>query len=1045
MKHALMVFSIILLICAPLRANEERIPLNSIRRPSDDLIFKGQVLTAEQAWKLQNEADSVDLSLLDPMDSEVWNPSRSELLSNEKVDDLALSQESTLNFKGTISSNQGLIRFNGQIEQSDDDDGVYTVMMSKTLHTALLRKNLLRKLGYIIPAIKYLPKLKVTFSSIEQRDIFLTKSIPEATYGAPSRWLGFNHNDLKDDQLEITLHDVAVLKPSQSDHYNVAMGVPSKVLTSRTLRSLIIPYALLNLGESVNKFPWNVGQVDNEYLSLPHFFPTARFNATMDDALWMARILKDLKEDDFKEIVRDAFFPKAVEVIVLEKLKARRNALLEILELETNKLSVNLTPDFGELLDDGQLTKEDWKGYATRFAHGDPESPFKDFEYFAFSKIQNSVLSNLVTLVNDKLSVFDPTQERLEFMNDQFQEGLDHFVETGEFMEFGVGTWFSPTLDGKLIMSRDIVVGNYLGTDNLVQLADTVGVGVSLGGVLGIENALEFSSLAVSAEVSVVRTYTHLKPVKTLKESFKEPYKNVIVPLIKRNLAKRFDELAAVKDQEIGELDEDEVDPRLEVIEGLLLEINEGLGVGETLLITDRITPQLMGNGGANIMGTRVSLSAGVSGVFIKRLQIYRKDASTIQIYEDKGKGRTLLMSVAMSKYIPILRLSQSQTKGKYSVEVRDVNISTNLEENPHLFTNALGLHQLFDENSSELLDVNTDSTLIEGEFKDNSSKFSLLVWKAKYLKGNLDVSVTPERGPTANFVILNKESQSGINYQAFVYEVLNYYMGQWFEDLPISPQIDPETYKNPGQSIFGVSETEGTRFEARDNEGVMEYPLLALTYRKEGWSARKRRLKKYIEEINDDFGFTLFDGRSLDNAQGLRLFDINVNINIYDSGIEKLRNLDDDEIKELSREYSRSRSGECGSSRRNNRIRTARTLIECGNLNILRDKNKKCQRLDKSSHLTKEMGQCLVDLAAQMKKDLEFKDFISLIGVDNLYIYGLINGFRTESEILNEPIRSHSMGAIKGKYWNGPIERVKEILGVQSGEFNGLWIRETL
>ncbi|MBC96840.1 MAG: hypothetical protein CME63_03765 [Halobacteriovoraceae bacterium] len=1042
MKYFLMVWCLSLIFCSPVSAVEERIPLKSKRKPSDDLIYQGKRLSAEEIYRLSLTED-IDLSQLNPIESEVW--SSQPISENQSGVSINISSNSELHFKGVITSNQGLVRFNGQLEEGTQDDGIYTVMMSKTLHTTLLRDALLKRLGYIIPTIKYYPKVNIRFDSVEQRDHFLTKSLPEGTYGAPSRWLGFDHKKLKDDQLTITLFDVALLRPDQRDHYNVAMGVPSKVLTSRTLRSLILPYALLNLGESVNKFPWTVGKIDNEYLTLPHFFPTARFSATLDDLRWMARRLKEIPREEFFQFVDEAAFPEPVARIVREKLLARRNSLLELLDIKFEPFSVNLQPTYEGEIVRGQLVREDWKGYATRFAHGDPESPFKDFEYFAFSKIQNAALSNLISLVNDKLSVFDPSEKRLEFLKDQFEDGLNHFVETGEFKEFGVGTWFSPTLDGRLIMSRDIVVGNYLGTDNLVQLADTVGVGISLGGVVGIENALEFSSLAVSGEVSAVRTYTHLKPVKTLKESFKEPYKNLIVPLIKKKLAEKFYELSEVKNESLDrELEEDEVDPRMEIIESLLEEVNQSLGVGETLLITDRITPQLMGTGGASVMGTRVSLSGGISGVFVKRLQIYRKDASTIQIYEDRGRGKNLLMSVAMSKYIPILRLNQTRSKGKYSVKVTDVNINTDLSDNPHLFTNTLGLHQLLDDGSSEMLSVNSKSHIIEGDYKDDSTKFSLLVWKSKYLRGNLDVAVTPDQGPTANFVILNKQSQSGINYQAFVYEVLNYYLGEWFKDLPIKPSLDSETFKNPGQSIFGVSETEGVRFEARDIDGKMENSLLSLSFRKEGWSASKRKLKKYIKDLNEQFGFQLFDSRDLDNAKGLKLFDINVNINIYESGIQALRNLDNDRLTGLSREYARQRRGECRSIRRT-RIRTARTMIECGNLNILKDKNDACKRMDQRDYLSREHGQCLVELAQQMKKDLEMDDFIHMIGIDHLYIYGVINGFRTDSEILNEPIRSHTLGTIKSKYWNGPVERVKEILGVQSGEFNGFWMRETL
>lgn len=1046
MKSILVVFSVAYLFCSMVSpsiwANDERIPLQSNRRPSDDLVYNGSVLTAEEAWRLQNQNSSVDLSQLNPLVSEVWNP---EVAGEDvNIDELDINSESTLTFKGTIASNKGLTRFNGQLDDASGD-GVYTVVMSKTLHTALLRRNILRKLGFVIPAMKYLSKVNIKFANKEERDYFLTKSVPQGTYGTPNRWLGFDYTELKDDQLTLTLNDVMVLKPKESDHINVAMGVLSKTLTSRTLRSLIVPYALMNLGESVNKFPWKVGKIDNEYLTLPQFFATARFNATMDDVLWMARKVEKLTDKDYQQIVANSHFPAPVAKIVVEKIKSRRNSLLEILKIKTSPLAVNFEPEYEKEIKKGQLVREEWKGYASRFAHGDPDSPFKGFQYFAFSKIQNSILSDLLSYVNSKLSKFDPNEKRFDFFKKQFQDGLDHYVQTGEFKQFGVGTWFSPTLDGKLIMSRDIVVGNYLGTDNLVQLADTIGVGVSLGGVLGIENLMDFTSFSINGQVSAVRTYTHLKPVKTLKASFKEPYRNMIVPLIKRKLAKKFEEMSAIKDEPVPQqLGKDEKDPRIKEIEGLLEEINKGLGVGETLLITDRITPQLLANGGASVMSTKVSLSAGVTGVYIKRLQIYRKDASTIQIYQDKGLGRTLLMSVSLSHYIPILRYSQSQMKGKYKVKLTDVDITSDLSENPHLFTNALGLYQIFDEGSSEVLEVNSNPYTIEGGFKDNLNKYSLLVWKAKYLKGDLDLKVTPKNGKSANFVVLNKESQSGINYQAFVTEVLNYYMGQWFKDKKIIPSIAPETYKNPGQSIFGVSETQGVHFEARERDGKMELPLLSLESKKEGWSASKKRLKKYIEKINKDFGYKLFDERDLDNAKGLKLFNISVNINIYDKGIAVLRKLSDHKLYELSRRYSSERRGECRSRSRTH-IRTARSLIECGNLNILRDKNKTCKRMDRTSELTKDLGGCLVELAQQMKKDLEFSDFISLIGKENLYIYGSINGFRADSEILNDPIPANTLGHIQGKYWNGPVERVKEILGIQSGEFNGFWLRETL
>ncbi len=1019
---------------------EERVPLESVRQPSDDLIYRGQRISAEEAWKLQKDPRRpLDLSTLSPGDSEVW---KNQMVShlNPGLDQLPLDERGVYSFQGTLISNQGIIRFN--VVPENGANRVFTILMEKTLHTTLLRRNLLRKLGYVIPAMKYLPSLKVSFESKEERDLFLTKKLPEATYGAPSRWLGRDHTKLADNQLTIELNDVVALMPSETDHYNVAMGLPPKRIGNRTLRSLLIPYALANLGESVNKFPWTVGRIDNDSIVLPHF-TSASINTSIDDARWSIRRMAALKRRDFQEIVEKSHFPAAVGKLVVEKLVSRRNSLIELFEENHQDLAVNTRPNSGSLLKEGRLTQEDWRGYASRFSHGEPDSPFKDFQYFIFSKIQNAGISNLIDLVNKKISLFDPSEKKIEFLKSEFEQGLNHYVETGELLEVGVGTWFSPIVDGQLILSRDIVVGNYLGTDNMVQLADTIGVGITLGGMLGIENIPNFPQAAIRGGVSAVRTYTHLKPVKTLKASFKEPYKNLLVPIMKLQLKKKLNDLASIADANTEEVEEGETDPRLSAIEELLDIINTQLGVGESILVTDRLTPNLMVQGGTNIMKTSVSLGLGVSAVVMRRLHLYRKDAKTIQVYEDKGKGWTLSFSANVDNRIPIIRLTTSRTDGKYRVRMHSVDINTNLKENPALFTNAKALHYLLEEGSSELLEVAEKPYQLETDFLDHSTKLSFLVWRSKYLKGDADFTVTTPKGSKSEYMSLTAQSQSGINYQSFTYDVLNYYMKDLFEGLSFTPSLNPERFRNPGQSIFGVSITESARFEARKKQGILYRPFLSLSSRREGWSGTTRKLKEYVAKINTEYEANLFNPRALDDTSALRLFDISVNINIYEEGIQRLKYLSQGEIQQISRRYNSDRRSKCQSrTRRRRRIRTARSLIECGNLNNLVNKSNTCKRQVDNS---KAQSKCLLELAQMMKKALKFSDFSNLIGHDNIYVFGVINGFRKNSEILNEPIRSNTLGRVRGRYWNGPIDRVREVLDFQNGEFKGLWIRETL
>ncbi len=1024
-------------------AQEERIPLNSQRQPSNDLLFQGRVLTAEEARHLLRDADlNLDLSQLDPVPSALWaNGIQSVLDTN--IDNIPMTEEESYEFKGTITSNQGLIRFN--VIPEKNKARVFTVLMEKTLHTTLLRRNLLRKLGYIVPAMKYLKKIKVNFRSIHERDTFLTKELPESTYGAPSRWLGFNHKDLSDDQLSLTFHDVVGFMPSETDHYNLAMGVPPKRLTTRTLRSLLIPYALLNVGESINKLPWTVGRIDNETLLLPHF-SYANMNTTLDDAKWALRRLALLDRKDWEEVVKEAYFPKAVEKVLIEKLVSRRNSLVSLLSLESEKLAFSTDVSHEGQLAKGQITQEDWPGYASRFAHGEPDSPFKDFQFFIFSKIQNSTISNLLEYVNDELSLFEPSDKKLDFLKNQFEDGLEHYVETGEFKEYGVGTWFSPIVNGNLILSRDIVVGNYLGTNNLVQLADTIGVSVTLGGILGIENVPRWPIASATGTLSAVRTYTHLKPVKTLKATFKEPYRNMIVPLMKLKLKKKLDDLANIPNQAGGDVSEDGIDPRLKAIEELIQEVNTQLGVGESLLITDRLTPNLKVSGSFNMLETQFSLSAGTSGTMVRRLHLFRKDASTIHIYEDKGHGLSLSASASLDHLIPVVKINGDRTNGKYRVKMHSININSDLTENPKLFVNAKALHYLLEEGSSELLEVQEKPYIVEGDFDDRAVKLSFLVWRSKYLKGDNEISITTPTENRTDYVSLTSESQSGINYQSFTYDVLNYYLKDWAKDLPITPELDTERFKNPGQSLMGVSETVSARYEARKQDDKLTTPFLALSTRREGWSASKNKLLRYINEFNDQYNNRLFDPRSIENSAGLNLFDISVSTNIYEAGIERLKNVTAETLERIGRRYAGERSRFCGViERRNFNIRTASRFKQCKNLNFMKDKARDCQRIRRQDGDSKKQAKCSMDLAKTMVRDLEFKDFLSIVGEENIYVYGIINGFRKDSEILNDPILSNTIGRIRGKYWNGPISRVNEIIGIQGGELHGKWIRESL
>ncbi len=1083
MKAALAL--LILLISTALFAQEARIPLESIRMPSDDLLHPelGH-LSPEVAWRLQQDTmNPLDLSKLNPIENDVWKNNITHQ-NDPTLDQVNISSGESVKLIGVIASNSGVFRFN-ILPKSESNNKIYTILLEKTLHTSIMRRNLLRKLGYTVPKMKYLKNIKLSFKDSEEKCEFIKRKIPEATLGAPQRWItdDFEHCNPKNEEetnsdtkeenvsLEVTLKDVVGMEPSETDHYNLALGAPPKMLTSRVLRSLIIPYALLDMGESANKISWFVGREDNKEIILPHF-TSANFNVTYDDALWTMRRFEKLTQADIEDVVTNAHFPKSVETLIVEKVKARYNSLMKLFKVAKEEYSFDseITLGDGKELKDGKLLKIKWDGYAARFAHGDPDSPFQDFQYYIFSKLQSATIEGLMSRVNQELSLFDIGDSRLEYHQDQFEEGLNHFVETGEFLDFGVGTWVAPVVDGRIILNRDIVVGNYLGTDNMVQLADTVGVSINVGAHLGIEGLDYGASVSIRGPVAATISYSHLKPVKTLKATFKEPYLNMIVPLLKLGLKKDLAEIGNFEENfkpvnsnatttadgsatSTPPLSTEEINnQKSAALEKIMEHINKNLGVGESLIVTKRLTPNLTGQVRFPIFqGLSGSVGAGTDMDIVRRLHLYRKDAETIQVYDDNGRGNGFSLSAGLNYYIPVIRLNSKNTFGKYKVRMHEINIALDVEENPSLYENALALVHLLKTGSAELLEAQEKPYVVSTKFHDKSTKFSFLFWRSKQLNKFSNFEVETPKGSKSHYMHLTKAGQTGLNYQAFVKDIGNYYIGKYLVGVSLSG----DTWKNPAHTFYGTAETTMGRYETRlmgEQEDPlmrdMRNPFISLTTRKEGWTAKKSKIKKLMREINTRYGFVLFDNEAYNDAKSLKLYDLTLNVNLYSRAIDNIKKLSTRVIEKFSKRYTRERkwTPACDTRlRRGGLGRKQKLSAKCGNLSVLVREIKSCQKNISRMKNNKVIGNCLLDLAIKMREQLEFQDFKAVVGKDNYYLYGQVNGFRSDSEILNEPIRSNTEGKVGDRFWNGPVEAVLEKIGLQGGEFHGSWIREVL
>jgi hypothetical protein len=1020
---------------------------NNVGIPADDLLYNGTVLRPEEARRLEIKKGKNYLSKLDPVvrRSGVWDNINIEALDSS-LDNMPITDGETVQFKSAIKSNSGFFKFN----VLTDSNKFITLYLDKKLHSTLLRKNILRKLGYKVPSIKHIPTLKVTFPNISSKTKFLSKMLRGAE-GRTSRWI----DESKSTELTLFFRDIAAEDLGDEKLYNFAMGLPGGDLNSRAVRSLIVPYAISNVKESVNKLSWTVGRFgEGNKIELPHFVEHKNFQTTtFNDILWVANKLAKFTRDDYEEVVQKAYFPKAAEKLIVEKLISRSKHLFDLLNITYDKEMYSFDSKVSEApyLLDGKINKIDWTdhGYASEFAAGDSVSPFKDFRFYIYSILQSIGIDSVIARANDELKAFNPNDARMDLARKEFDDGLNHFVKTGEFMDFPVSAWTAPIANGTLIMSRNIVVGNYLGTEARVQFADTFGYAVSLGGMMGLENIDFADQVLLTASARYVKTYTHLKPLKSLKDVFKEEYKNLIVPLLKRNLSKSL--RRAKRNQNTSE---DVITEEAEqtYYSNVVKDISKILGIGESLIITEKIVPKFGGRAKVPLMssGATVGLGATYEHINVKRLQILRKDAKTIQIFDDKGYGNGIDYTISLEYLIPIIRFEHKPFKGAYNVKSYSVNLDIDPKNNPNFMDGIAGLNSIITSGSNEILNSlvednkNVVSSEIKAKFSDKYNKFSFLFWRRQSNNGYTHMDVSASTGLEGEYVSYHNTERSGLNWESFTKDIIQYGLSKLSNGSDLKWAND--IWGNPANSIKGNASTIESHYEAQIKNKKIKEEYMSMGVRYEGWSEGKFDLIKLMNKLNKKFTVKLFTSEQVEKISTLYMYDIHATVNLYKNGVRALKKIARKDLIMHANHYDSIESHR-GRGCKEEKIKSYRVVEDgvskkietCGTMRKAIYNINKCATYESR----KEETNCWLKVGTDIFKSTPFSYFSSLIGENNYYLEGEVNGFRANSEILNRPITSNGYGRKHPKYPYGIINRVQQRIGVQSGEFSGEWLRE--
>lgn len=1019
------------------------IPLQYGGYPATDLVLDGQTLLPEEAHQYYVEMNrhtrgKWTLAELDPEQSDIWK--------NNLSRPLELSQDN-LPIKDQLDSvsfvSYSLTRLENYRFTVAKDHSFYLAYMGPKVHNFLLRKNLLRKLGYRVPPVKYLKSLKVEFNTSAERDEFLSDF--QATVGRDiERWVtsapeGMNFFYAQD----------LIIMEDQNTIPNLSVGYLDEetIDSRRVFNSLIVPYALTDMPESINMFSWAHGRIFSENVLLPYEHADT-FTCTNDDAVWMAKRLIALTEADWKEIAEKSYLPEPVAALLFEKLKARRNHLASLFRLKTQKLSVDskLTDQDG-IVKNGKLEKEFFEGYGRRFKVPDPESPlsFGEMSSVFKAKALNTGIELLVNAMNSAPWMGTDVDSKIDEINSEAATKADALLKEGKPLKGLVDSYIFPTVSGKLILSRDIVAGSYLGTDNLIQLVDTLGVSVNAGAVGGLAGVFAKTgsyspalkgaswmpvSLGAQASASFTRTYAHVKPITSVKKALKYPFKNVLIPIVKKKQGKVISKEAEKDYDKINAMVRAE---REKEYEQIFQAITDQLEIGESVIITDSISVGAAAEAGMSLYGVvNARLKAGGNSLVLSRLHILRKSATVIQVYKDIGQNNGYDVTLGLDQFIPLVKVVQKGNKGFAKTKFYNVNLIAGAKD----FRGKLdALSSVFKHNSLAALDKEQKPYVVKHSFNETNPGAGALIFRWNHLNSVDRINVQAPNGAEKKFLRRYKGHSIGMDFESYVQDMIGLFSSKVFKT-----QFSPGSFSqsNPGYTFHGKAFTKIQIFEGElDENDKVQKPYTRLSRIWNGWKIKQKGAIKILKDMKERYKFNFMPEEVLAQTKKLFLYNFNVNLYVHKEGIAALVAKSDKQIEDMFLKFqSRDMTNYTGDD----------ALTNSGIKRLLRWKKKYLKEMEKND--LKGASDYMLKMVSLIERKLTVEGYEVAFGSRaNFLLMARVEGFRIGDENGDQTLTSSTFGMLGNDNLNGPTADVLEFFrytgseSMTEGEFYVNWM----
>lgn len=1023
------------------------VPIGYQGNPAADLVYQGRVIRPDEADALYRQSGGTfDLSTLNPdSSSDLWKDVYPKVL-NPADDNLGIRADLPVTYVDDVAS--GADRYRISISQVINGKSLNrTLLFTRTAHDILLLKNLLRKIGYKVPAVQYIPKIQIYFDNTIARDAFESQLWTQ-TLGNKDRWVIAR----TDHPASVTVQDALALD-AEDNIYNLALGfmTDSVAANRRVLTSLLVPFSMMDLSESVNLINWEAARVISDSVMMPLNLRCSAgagcsLDTTWEDGRWISRRILQLSRADWQQIVDGAGYPAPVAKLLVEKLIARRNSLISNWQLIEKALpytgDISVLPD----VKGGVLSKEWYPGYATHFSTSDPDSPMDSASIrgFFWSKLIGAVLQNASDYTSKIPYLNQNIRKKISEHGDEVQaDMLEKYLQTGQIQKVPFGVYAFPTWGVSLIADREIVTGSYLGTDNMVQVADTAGFIVNAGAFIGVDGVAPVS-LGAEAGGAFQREYVHLKPIKTIKAALNEPFQNIAVPLINGDVAQTLNKIASPDFSKKSKDDQQSIiSEAIKSLEGLL-------AVGESLIITDSLIAD------ANVLAslspmhwTYLSAEAAVSKSIIGRIHFYRKDKDTLQIYHDYGNVLSLDLAFGAGASfgtrqdpkskdpakLSIIKASFTHSSGSTRTKFSNLSLAGNLDTDPSMTEALLGFRQAILGGSLERLEKAKPPYTLTHYFTQDEFDFNFLIWSFLKLKSATYIDVTDPNGYFRRVYRRYDSSTSGRNFEALGANGISTFI-KWA--VAQDAGVPSTTSENPGYSFLGSAKNDVGEFEVvMDRSLTPQESFLKTTRAYNGWKISKDKVLKIIQEMNSRYGFNFFIPDDVRDTRNFLLYNLHWDTLFYQGAFDRVAGLTPQFLDAVFAQYGKSCLDENVESTETDPsaetcqddARSAESAL------VAYQKYRNANNVDKESA-------AFLKLARIVEDHLTREGFQQVYGEDSNYlIYARLEGFREGSESGDTAIVSGTLGEYGSQNTLGPVQAIESASGMTEGEFLVSWI----